>query len=44
VFEVAGSTLVLQAAAALVVGVVAAIVPSVRSARMSIVNGLRSVG
>jgi putative ABC transport system permease protein len=44
VFEVAGSTLILQAAAALAVGVVAAIVPSVRSARMSIVSGLRSVG
>jgi putative ABC transport system permease protein len=44
VFHVAGTTLVLQAAAALAVGVAAAIVPSVRSARMSIVNGLRSVG
>jgi putative ABC transport system permease protein len=44
VFEVAGSTLVLQALAAAAVGVAAAIVPSVRSARMSIVNGLRSVG
>jgi len=44
VFEVAGSTLVLQAAAALAVGVIAAIVPSVRSARISIVNGLRSAG
>jgi putative ABC transport system permease protein len=44
VFEVAGSTPVLQALAALAVGVAAAVVPSVRSARINIVNGLRSVG
>lgn len=44
VFEVARSTPVLQALAALAVGVAAAVVPSVRSARINIVNGLRSVG
>jgi putative ABC transport system permease protein len=44
VFEVASSTPVLQALAALAVGVAAAVVPSVRSARINIVNGLRSVG
>ena len=44
VFEVARSTPLLQAIAALAVGVAAAVVPSVRSARVSIVNGLRAVG
>ncbi len=44
VFEVARSTPLLQALAALAVGVAAAVVPSVRSARINIVNGLRSVG
>jgi putative ABC transport system permease protein len=43
-FKVSGSTVVLQAAAAIVVAVVASLVPSVRSARVKIVDGLRHVG
>lgn len=44
VFEIIPQTLMLQAGAALVVGVVAAIVPAVRSTRVNIVEGLRSIG
>jgi putative ABC transport system permease protein len=43
VFEVAPATLARQLAAALIVGIVAAVAPTVRAARMSIVEGLRSV-
>jgi len=43
-FEVAPSTYLLQAAAALALGVLAALVPMVRSARVRIVDGLRHVG
>jgi putative ABC transport system permease protein len=35
---------VMQLAAALVVGIVAALVPSVRASRVRIVDGLRAVG
>ena len=44
VFAVTPSTVQLQIICALVVGVVAAIVPSWRSARVNIVDGLRHVG
>ncbi len=44
VFEVAPDTLLMQAAAALAIGVVAAIAPTVRAARVNIVDGLRSIG
>jgi putative ABC transport system permease protein len=44
VFKVSNDTVVLQLVCALVVGVVAAIVPSWRSARIKIVDGLRHVG
>ncbi len=43
-FEVAHSIYVLQAAAALAVGTLAALVPMLRSARVRIVDGLRHVG
>ena len=43
-FRVEPSTFVMQAAAALAVGVLAALVPMVRSARVRIVEGLRHVG
>jgi putative ABC transport system permease protein len=43
-FEVAPATLALQALAALAVGLLAALVPMVRSARVKIVDGLRHVG
>jgi putative ABC transport system permease protein len=43
-FEVVPSTYALQAAAALAVGVLAALVPMLRSARVRIVEGLRHVG
>lgn len=43
-FKVSTTTVWLQLGAALVVGVVAALVPSVRSARIKIVDGLRHVG
>jgi putative ABC transport system permease protein len=43
VFEVAPATLVLQLLAALAVGLVAAIAPTLRAARVNIVQGLRSV-
>jgi putative ABC transport system permease protein len=44
VFKVSPQTLLMQLGCALVVGVVAALVPSVRSARIKIVDGLRHVG
>lgn len=44
VFEIAPQTLLLQALAALAVGIVAAIAPAVRSTRVNIVDGLRSIG
>jgi putative ABC transport system permease protein len=43
VFEVAPLTMLMQLAAAFTVGVVAAIAPAVRAARVNIVDGLRSV-
>ncbi|GAB3445468.1 ABC transporter permease [Massilia solisilvae] len=43
VFEVAPLTVLMQAAAAIAVGVVAAIAPAVRAIRVNIVDGLRSV-
>jgi len=43
-FEVAPSTLAMQAFAALAVGTLAALVPMVRSAHVKIVDGLRHVG
>ncbi|MES2353198.1 MAG: FtsX-like permease family protein [Pseudomonadota bacterium] len=44
VFRISNETLVLQMASAVVVGLVAAIVPAVRSMRIKIVDGLRSIG
>jgi putative ABC transport system permease protein len=44
VFKVAPETVALQAAAALAVGVLAGILPSVRAARVKIVEGLRHIG
>ncbi|HEX7636025.1 MAG TPA: ABC transporter permease [Noviherbaspirillum sp.] len=44
VFEIAPKTLLLQALAALAVGIVAAIAPALRSTRINIVDGLRSIG
>ncbi|MEQ1516173.1 MAG: FtsX-like permease family protein [Usitatibacteraceae bacterium] len=44
VFKVSQSTVLLQLACAMIVGVVAALVPSWRSARIKIVDGLRHVG
>jgi putative ABC transport system permease protein len=44
VFNVSQSTVLMQLACALVVGVVAALVPGWRSARVKIVDGLRHVG
>jgi putative ABC transport system permease protein len=44
VFEIAPRTIVLQIATALVVGIVAAIAPSLRAARVNIVEGLRNIG
>ena len=43
VFEIAPATVLLQLASAVAVGAVAAIAPTVRAARMNIVEGLRSV-
>jgi putative ABC transport system permease protein len=43
VFEVAPATLAMQLLAALAVGVVAAVAPTLRAARVTIVDGLRSV-
>jgi putative ABC transport system permease protein len=44
VFDVAPATTLLQLLSALGVGVVAAIAPTLRAARVNIVDGLRSVG
>ncbi len=44
VFEVAPQTVLMQAGAALAIGLVAAIAPTVRAARVNIVEGLRSIG
>ena len=44
VFEISPQTIALQLSAALIVGVVAAIAPTLRSARVNIVEGLRSIG
>ncbi|TFW13891.1 ABC transporter permease [Duganella callida] len=44
VFAVSGLTVAGQVLAALAIGVVAAIAPSVRAARVNIVDGLRSIG
>jgi putative ABC transport system permease protein len=43
-FKVSESTVLLQIACALVVGVIASLVPSIRSANVKIVDGLRHVG
>ena len=43
IFAVSGETLVLQLACALSVGIAAAIVPAVRTARVRIVDGLRAI-
>jgi putative ABC transport system permease protein len=44
VFEVSGRTVALQAACALAVGVVAALLPGRTAARVRIVDGLRAIG
>ena len=44
VFEIAPQTLLLQLLAALAVGIVAAIAPTLRSVRINIVEGLRNIG
>jgi putative ABC transport system permease protein len=44
VFRVAPETVALQAASALVVGVLAGLLPSIRAARVRIVDGLRYIG
>ncbi|MEP7205625.1 MAG: FtsX-like permease family protein [Casimicrobiaceae bacterium] len=44
IFFVSKGTVLMQVAAAIVVGVIAALVPAWRSARLSIVDGLRSIG
>lgn len=44
VFEVAPLTVLLQVLAALAVGLVAAIAPTIRATRVNIVEGLRSIG
>lgn len=44
VFEVNPGTLLMQAGAALAIGALAAIAPTVRAARVNIVEGLRSIG
>ncbi len=43
IFTVSGETALLQAACALAVGVLAAIVPAVRAARVRVVDGLRAI-
>jgi putative ABC transport system permease protein len=43
-FEISQQTLLLQIGSALVVGIVAAIVPTLRSIHVNIVEGLRSIG
>jgi putative ABC transport system permease protein len=44
VFEVAPRTLLLQTGAALAVGLVAGVAPTLRAARVNVVDGLRSIG
>jgi putative ABC transport system permease protein len=44
VFAVSGATVALQAACALAVGFISALVPAYRAARVNIVAGLRSIG
>jgi putative ABC transport system permease protein len=44
IFTVSAETALLQAACALLVGVLAAIVPAVRAARVRVVDGLRAIG
>jgi putative ABC transport system permease protein len=44
VFNVTDETVAMQAAAALAVGVLAAILPAIRAARVKIVDGLRHIG
>ena len=44
VFQVSHMTVLLQVVAALVIGAVAAIAPTVRAVRINIVDGLRSIG
>ena len=44
VFEVSGETIALQLACALGVGVIAALLPALRAARVRIVEGLRAIG
>lgn len=44
IFKVSPDTLLMQLASGLVVGIVAALVPGIRSARIKIVDGLRHVG
>jgi putative ABC transport system permease protein len=44
VFKIAPQTILLQLAAAIAVGLVAAVVPALRSMRVNIVDGLRSIG
>lgn len=44
VFEIAPETIALQIASALAVGIIAAIAPTLRSTRVNIVEGLRSIG
>ena len=44
IFTVSNETLAAQAACALAVGVLAAVVPAVRAARVRVVDGLRAVG
>jgi putative ABC transport system permease protein len=44
VFQISTTTLLLQIAAGLVVGITAAVVPAARASRVRIVDGLRAVG
>jgi putative ABC transport system permease protein len=44
VFEVSAQTMALQLGAALVIGLVAAVAPSIRASRVGIAEGLRAVG
>jgi len=44
VFEVSRETVLLQWACAAIVGLVAAVLPAVRAARVRIVDGLRAIG
>ena len=44
IFTVTGETIAMQAMAALLVGALAALVPSIRASRVKIVDGLRYIG